>query len=83
MKLLDSRRLTGANVVLDRPGAVVDVAFEPGESAWALAAWRRQVRRILDAVGWADQREYAREFSGGASLAISAPIDASRPRNIR
>jgi cyanophycin synthetase len=76
MKLLESRRLTGPNLLLDRPGAVIEVALEPEEAAAAVAAWREHARRILDAVGWPGEETAARLFSGGASLAISAPIDA-------
>lgn len=76
MKLLDSRRLTGPGLLLDRAGAVVEVSLEPGEADRAVAAWREQARHILDAVGWEGEEAVARVFPGGASLAISAPIDA-------
>jgi cyanophycin synthetase len=75
MKLLESRRLTGPNLLLDRAGAVVEVSLEPGEEEAAVAAWREQARRILDAVGWVDEETVVRVFPGGASLAVSAPID--------
>lgn len=76
MKLLDSRRLTGPGLLLDRAGAVVEVSLDPGEAERAVAAWQEQARRILDAVGWESEEAVARTFPGGASLAISAPIDA-------
>lgn len=75
MQLLDSRRLTGPNLLLDRPGAVLEVSLSPEEAESAVAAWQAQVRRILDAVGWTEEAAAARLFPGGASLAISAPID--------
>ncbi len=75
MNLLDSRRLTGPNLLLDRPGAVIDVALAPEEANAAVMAWTGQVRRMLDAVGWGGEEIAARLFPGGASLAISAPID--------
>ncbi len=75
MKLLDSRRLTGPNLLLDRPGAVVEVALAADEAAAAVAIWQEQARRMLDAVGWSGETLAARVFPGGASLAISAPID--------
>jgi cyanophycin synthetase len=79
MNLLDSRRLTGPNLLLDRPGAVIEVALAPEEAPEAVAesvmAWTVQVRRLLDAVGWSGEEIVARLFPGGASLAISAPID--------
>lgn len=76
MRLLDSRRLTGPNLLLDRAGAVIEVSLEPGEAAAAVRKWREAARRILDAVGWVDEEVVARAFPGGASLAVSAPIDA-------
>jgi UDP-N-acetylmuramyl tripeptide synthase len=76
MKLRDSRRLTGPNLLTDRPGAVLDVALGEGEREAAVGAWRRQARRVLEAVGWGGEELAARTFPGGASLALTAPIDA-------
>jgi cyanophycin synthetase len=76
MQLLDSRRLTGPNLLLDRAGAVLEVSLAPEEAETAVAAWRENVRRLLEAVGWEDEEIAVRRFPGGASLAISAPIDA-------
>ncbi len=75
MQLLDSRRLTGPNLLLDRPGAVIEVSLSPEEAERAVAAWRAQVRRFLDALGWEREEAAARLFPGGATLAITAPID--------
>ncbi|HEX6901927.1 MAG TPA: Mur ligase family protein [Thermoanaerobaculia bacterium] len=75
MKLLDSRRLTGPNLLLDRAGAVLEVALYPEEAETVVRAWREQARRLLDAVGWEDEEVASRIFPGGASLAVSAPID--------
>jgi len=76
MKLLDSRRLTGPNLLLDGAGAVLDVSLAPEEAEPAVAAWRHQVERLLAAIGWRHATIACRRFSGGASLAISAPIDS-------
>jgi UDP-N-acetylmuramyl tripeptide synthase len=76
MELLDSRRLTGPNLLWDREGAVLDVSLDPGEADAIIAAWRREGRRLLDAVGWGEEGIAVRRFPGGASLAVSAPIDA-------
>lgn len=76
MKLLDSRRLTGPNLLQGREGAVLDVALEEREADAAVAAWRERARRLLDAVGWREEEVAVRRFPGGASLAISAPVDA-------
>jgi cyanophycin synthetase len=76
MELLDSRRLTGPNLLWDRPGAVIDVAFGAIEPRLVIGAWEREVRRLLDDVGWKHEQLCVRCFEGGASLAISAPVDA-------
>lgn len=76
MKLLDSRRLTGPNLLWDREGAVLDVSLSPAEAEAAVASWREHIRRLLDAVGWEDEKTAVRRFPGGASLALSAPLDA-------
>jgi UDP-N-acetylmuramyl tripeptide synthase len=79
MQLLDSRRLTGPNLLLDRAGAVLEVSLAPEEAEAVMAAWQENVRRMLEAVGWGDEEIAVRRSPGGASLAISAPIDALYP----
>ncbi len=76
MKCLDSRRLTGPNIVWDRPGAVLDVSFGDADPDRLIEIWHTQVRRMLEAVGWGSEQTAVRRFSTGASLAISAPLDA-------
>jgi UDP-N-acetylmuramyl tripeptide synthase len=77
MESIDSRRLTGPGLVLDRPGAVIDVKVSDGaEREAAIAAWREAAGRMLAAVGWEREQVIARGFAGGASLAISAPPDS-------
>ncbi len=76
MKLLDSRRLTGPNLLQEREGAVLDVALDPAEAEVAVPAWRERARALLDAVGWTSEETAVRHFPGGASLAFSAPLDA-------
>jgi UDP-N-acetylmuramyl tripeptide synthase len=76
MDLLDSRRLTGPNLLSDREGAILDVSLAPAEADSVIDAWRRETRHLLDAVGWEREEIAVRRFPGGASLAFSAPIDA-------
>ena len=38
MQLIEGRRLTGPSLWLDRPGAAVEVVFEPGDDADAAFA---------------------------------------------
>ena len=75
MHVLDSRRLTGPGLLLDGPGAVLEVRLEPSETSKAVAAWAAAVQRLLQAVGWGDQQLATRTFNGGVSLAFTAPID--------
>ena len=75
MKVHDSRRFTGINIALDRPGAVIEVELDESAADDAIRLWREQARRILDAIGWADQETLARKVEGGVMLALSAPPD--------
>lgn len=76
MELLDSRRLPGANILWDRPGAVIDVAVADAERDALIAAWTDALRQRLEALGWGAEASRVRVFDGGASLGFSAPIDA-------
>ncbi|MFT4872704.1 Mur ligase family protein [Congregibacter sp.] len=75
MRLLDSRRLTGANFLLPGPGAVLDISVADSDRALLVAAWRRHALRLLAELDWEDQELIARPFSGGVSLALSGPLD--------
>ena len=74
--LRDSRRLTGPNLLTDAAGAILDVSAGDQECATLVTKWRAHAARILDAVGWSNEKCHARCFPGGASLVITAPIDA-------
>ncbi len=71
----DSRRLTGPNLLLDGPGAGLEVALPAGREDELAAAWQVHARAMLAAVGWPDATTAVRRFPGGASFAISAPLD--------
>jgi cyanophycin synthetase len=75
MKVLDSRRLTGPSLLLDRPGAILDISLEDLAADRAAPAWRRAAHRLLQAVGWPAEELACRRFPGGVSLAFSAPVD--------
>ena len=76
MRLTDVRRLTGASLTLDRPGAAGEAVDIPDAvSGPVLALWRRFARSLLDAVGWNAESIAIRPYPGGASLAVTAPID--------
>lgn len=76
MQLLDSRRLTGPGLLLDRPGAVMDIAVDDGRREALVAAWQEAASRMLAAVGWGGERIASRRYRGGVSLAFTAPPDA-------
>lgn len=75
LALTDVRRLTGANLLWDNPGAIIDVEID-GPLDGALASWQKWSRTLLDEFSWGDEQQTFRLFEGGASFAISAPIDA-------
>lgn len=75
MKLLDSRRLTGPNLLWNLEGAVLDVSLSAEEAGPVTEAWIRHAGRILEAVGWGAEELCVRLFPGGASLGLSAQID--------
>jgi cyanophycin synthetase len=76
LTFLESRRLTGPGLLLDRPGAALEIMLNDRERDRAIAAWRAAARRMLDAIGWPGERLAVRTYDGGASFALSAPPDA-------
>jgi cyanophycin synthetase len=75
MDVLDSRRLTGPGLLLDCPGAVLDVRLGGRDPDRAIAAWKSAAQRLLRDIGWADEELATRRFPGGVSLALTAPVD--------
>jgi UDP-N-acetylmuramyl tripeptide synthase len=76
MVVADSRRLTGPSLLLDAPGAILDVHLDHEIRDRAIAVWRSSAERLLHAVGWPGQQLATRTFAGGVSLAFTAPPDA-------
>ena len=76
VQLSDSRRLTGPNLILDGPGAAAEIAVDEPVRDQALTTWQAHARQILDAVDWQDEHIATRLYDGGATLAITAPMDA-------
>lgn len=72
----DSRRWTGPNLLSERPGAVIEAKIERASVDAFIVRWRAEARRVLDALGWADEATFSRVVPGGALLALSAPVDA-------
>lgn len=71
----DSRRLTGANLYFDGPGAALETARGLAFDAAALQRWRANVARLRAALDWPDGAACVREHASGASLAFEAPPD--------
>lgn len=76
LSLEDSRRLTGPNLFWDYPGAIIDVTISGVASSSVIKTWEIQVRSFLDALGWGSEKITSRQYKGGASLIITAPVDA-------
>lgn len=70
----EARRLTGPHLLDDRTGAAIDLPAGVGTPD-QIASWKSEARRLLDAVGWTDEHVRVRQFSGGTSLFLSAPVD--------
>lgn len=75
MELTDSRRLTGPSLILDQPGAAAELTVADDVKDRAMSLWTTHVRALLDAVGWSGSVIATRPYHGGATLAITAPLD--------
>jgi len=74
--VLDSRRLTGPNLVSPGPAAVLDVSCPAAAIDGLAAAWRARVQDLLGALSRSPVRCHVRAWPGGVTLALSSPIDA-------
>lgn len=71
----DSRRLTGANLYFDRPGAVLETRGGRPQ-ARAFARWRHNIAGARGLLHWSQEDAIVvREHASGASLAFVAPVD--------
>ena len=70
------RRLTGPSILWQRAGAVVDVLCDDVDQGKVGQVWHKWSSELLAAIGWEHETSVSRFFSGGASFAISAPLDA-------
>ncbi len=72
----DSRRLTGANLYFDGPGAVLEVVATVALDAAAQARWRQRIAQARAALGWSEAASaIVRNHENGATLAIEALVD--------
>ena len=76
MEYIDARRLTGPSLLWNKPGTILDVRCSDEEADQLIPIWDTNIRRMLNAVSWADESTCNWRLSEGVSLAFSAPIDA-------
>ncbi|MDX1403125.1 MAG: Mur ligase family protein [Woeseiaceae bacterium] len=76
MEFLDARRLTGPNLLWEKPGSILDIACSGGEADQLIPFCEAQIRKMLAAVGWGGESVRHVRLTGGISVAFSAPIDA-------
>ncbi len=72
--ILDSRRLTGANLFHAAAGAVLEVAPSAATDE-RITSWREHVARLSRGLGWAPCGSVARVRTESAQLFITAPLD--------
>ena len=71
----ESRRLTGANLYFDGPGAALETTHGLVFDDAALERWRAMVSIARQRLGWPDDDIVVRRHRSGASLAFAAPAD--------
>ncbi len=72
IKLVDSRRLTGPNLVWDHPGALLDVAFT---DAGVVDLWKKEIIAIRSALSLPDMGLVVLRRAEGAWLVVGGPVD--------
>jgi len=71
MRLVESRRVTGPHLLLDRPGAAAEIELEPGDDVVGLC---ERAGEVVRALGWT-WAPVVRAWPGGVSIAFEAPED--------
>jgi len=70
--LIDSRRLTGPNLVWDKPGALLEVETD---SDAVIERWRSEVALLRERLGLPDMGLAVKRRSQGAWLVVGGPVD--------
>ncbi|MBT8114671.1 MAG: hypothetical protein KJP04_04795 [Arenicella sp.] len=76
LELDEVRRITGPNLLWQKPGAMVDVFIDDIDKQSVAECWQKWVQQCLSQFGWPDEKSTYRLHADGANLAISAPMDA-------
>jgi len=74
IKVDESRRLTGPNLLSDDPGAAMEIFVDGIDCSLVVKLWKKHLQKLLAALGL-EGDIYHRHFSGGANLAFSADED--------
>ena len=75
MEFIDARRLTGPSLLLDKPGAILDVRCSASDADRLIPVWEKHIQYMLAELGWAAYEMCALKLLGGVSLAFTSPID--------
>jgi cyanophycin synthetase len=63
-------------MVLDAPGAILEVAAPPKIKTKLRVLWRQQVRKLMARLGWSGEKVITVDHGKSQILAITAPIDS-------
>jgi UDP-N-acetylmuramyl tripeptide synthase len=75
-ELIDSRRLTGASMLLSRPGAILETRLPEARKRRLMRRWAEYVEHLYAGLGWLDEELVHRDQGPTQMLAATAPIDA-------
>ena len=76
LELDEVRRITGPNLLWDKPGAMVDVFVEQADKQQVAACWQSWVTTFQPLLDWQRESSTYRLHEEGLNLAVSAPMDA-------
>jgi len=76
LQLDEVRRLTGPNLLWDKPGAIIDVLFNDIKHQRVLNCLQKWTKRLLTEFDWQAESYIYRVHAYGINFAISAPLDS-------
>ena len=75
MELLDCRRLTGPNLLWDRPSVMLDIACNREQAPTIQSRLKAQILSLHERLAWSAPAFSAKDRVGGLSLVFDGPID--------